>query len=57
MNIYFIRLDDAAYEVLGDKMFLDGEYLYVYACEDLRGMFLAAKVLDARLVRSRKEAT
>lgn len=55
MNIYFIRLDDAAYEVLGDKMFLDGAYLYVYACEDLRGMFLAAKVLDARLAKSRKE--
>ena len=56
MNTYFIRLDDVAYEVQGDKMFLDGAYLYVYAGDDMHGMFLAAKVIDARLVRSRKEA-
>ena len=58
MNTYFIRLDDAAYEVQGDKMFLDGAYLYVYASEDLHGMFLAEKVLDARMTKQgRKEAT
>ena len=55
MNTYFIRLDDVAYEVQGDKMFLDGAYLYVYAGDDMHGMFLAAKVIDARLAKSRKE--
>ena len=57
MNTYFIRLDDVAYEVQGDKMFLDGAYLYVYAGDDMHGMFLAAKVIDARLARTaRKES-
>ena len=51
MNTYFIRLDDVAYEVTGDKMFLDGDYLYIYSGENMRGMFKAAKVLDARMTK------
>ena len=57
MNTYFIRLDDVAYEVTGEKMFLDGAYLYVYAGDDMHGMFLAAKVIDARMTKQgRKES-
>ena len=51
MNIYFIRLDDAAYEVLGDKMFLDGDYLYIYKGEELRAMFRADIVIEARAAK------
>jgi hypothetical protein len=51
MNTYFIRLDDAAYKVVGDKMFLDGSYLYVYAGEELRGMFRAERIVDARITK------
>ena len=58
MNTYFIRLDDAAYEVTGEKMFLDGDCLYIYAGDDMRGMFKAEKVLDARMTKQgRTEAT
>ena len=56
MNHYFIRLDDAGYLVDGDKMFLDGDYLYVYAGEELRGMFRAERIVDARLVTGRDGA-
>ena len=61
MNTYFIRLDDAAYKVVGDKMFLDGSYLYVYAGDDanghdMRGMFKADKVIDARMCTGRDGA-
>ena len=56
MNTYFIRLDDVAYQVTGDKMFLDGAYLFVYAGDELRGMFLVAKVIDARLAKNGKES-
>ena len=51
MNTYFIRLDDVAYEVQGEKMFLDGAYLFVYAGEELRGMFRAERIVDARITK------
>jgi hypothetical protein len=51
MSIYWVRVDGGQYNVVGDKMFLDGDYLYIYKGEELRAMFRTDIVLEARLAK------
>ena len=56
MSIYWVRIDRGQYNIEGDNMFIDGDYLYIYKGEELRAMFRTDIVLEARLARSRKES-
>ena len=57
MSIYWVRVDRGQYNIEGDNMFIDGDYLYIYKGEELRAMFRTDIVLEARLAMSRKEST
>ncbi len=56
MSIYWVRIDSGQYNIEGDNMFIDGDYLYIYRGEELRAMFRTDIVLEARLAKSRKES-
>ena len=56
MTIYWVRIDRGQYNIEGDNMFIDGDYLYIYKGEELRAMFRTEIVLEARLAKSRKES-
>ena len=58
MSIYWVRVDRGQYNIEGDNMFIDGDYLYIYKGEELRAMFRTDIVLEARLAKTaRKEST
>ena len=56
MSIYWVRIDCGQYNIEGDNMFIDGDYLYIYRGEELRAMFRTDIIVEARLAKSRKEA-
>ena len=47
MSRFFIKTKESTSVISGTKMFLDGEYLYVYNGDELFGMFLASAIIDA----------
>jgi hypothetical protein len=47
MYRFFIQTQNATSIITGEKMFVDGDYLFVYSGEDLIGMFKADAVIDA----------
>lgn len=51
MTIYWVRVDGGQYNIVGDKMFIDGDYLYIYKGEELRAMFRADIVIEARAAK------
>lgn len=56
MTIYWVRIDGGQYNIEGDNMFIDGDYLYIYKGEELRAMFRTDIIVEARLAKSRKES-
>ena len=56
MSIYWVRIDRGQYNIEGDNMFIDGDYLYIYKGEELRAMFRTDIIVEARLAKSRKES-
>ena len=51
MSIYWVRIDRGQYNIEGDNMFIDGDYLYIYKGEELRAMFRTDIVLEARVAK------
>ena len=50
---YFIKTTETTSIINGEKMFIDGDYLYVYNEEELVGMYLQDAIIDAHRTEGR----
>ena len=50
---FFIKTTESTSIITGDKMFVDGDYLFVYLGEELYGMFKADAIIDAHRTEAR----